>query len=53
MRSKAKFFVTVPESEDAAEDGTKAVRCQLKIYDTEKHKTANADLGDDADIASK
>lgn len=39
---------TVPESEDAAEDGTKAIRCQLKMFDRTKHKTANAELGETA-----
>lgn len=47
--AKSQLFTDVPQTEDAAEDQTKAVRCKLKIYDREKHKTSNADLGESND----
>ncbi len=47
--AKSYWFAEVGETQDNAEDQTKAVRCKLKIYDREKHRMANADLGEDAE----
>ena len=48
--STSQWFTDVPQSEDSADDalasGKKIVRCNLKIYNKEKHRMTNADLGD-------
>lgn len=47
--AKHKLVETVGESETAAEESNKAVRCTLKIWSKEKKKMTNANLGDETE----
>lgn len=47
--AKHKLLASVGESETAAEEANKAVRCTLKIWSKEKKKMTNANLGDGDD----
>lgn len=48
--SVSQWFSDVPQSEESADDalgnGKKVVRCLMKIYNKEKHRMSNADVGD-------
>jgi hypothetical protein len=47
--SPSAFFTVEPKEDPSVEESTKAVKCTLKIYDREKHRITNADLGETAE----